>query len=207
MTFESWIAFVLAAGIILIIPGPTIFAVISHSLAWGRRAVLPLVAGVALGDLTALVVSLVGLGAVLAASAALFSTLKLFGALYLVYLGIKLIRADADRKDEDSDKETLSRVNLLSRLYVITALNPKSIVFFIAFLPQFVNPALPGLPQFLILGGTFLSLAVANATFYAFFAGQIRERVQSRMARICFNRCGGIVLIGAGFITAALRRT
>jgi threonine/homoserine/homoserine lactone efflux protein len=93
MTLELWFAFVLASSALLILPGPTILLVLSYALAQGRRSALPTVVGVALGDLTALTLSLVGLGAVLAASATAFTLLKWFGALYLIWLGVRLWRA------------------------------------------------------------------------------------------------------------------
>ncbi|NWG72761.1 MAG: LysE family transporter, partial [Parvularculaceae bacterium] len=97
--------------------------------------------------------------------------------------------------------------SLLTDLFFITTLNPKSIAFFVAFLPQFVTPSARLLPQFLILGGTFLFLAALNAALYALFAGHLREKVQSTQARRWLNRCGGTALIGAGFLTAAMRRS
>jgi len=206
MSAETWIAFIIAAGIVLVIPGPTILAVISHSLSCGRRAVIPLVAGVAIGDLTAMTCSLLGMGAVLAASSALFSALKLVGAVYLIYIGVKLFRSGASEAEDISAPETVTGKTMLSRLFVITALNPKSIAFFVAFLPQFVNPKYPHIPQFLLLGGTFLSLAILNATFYSLFAGSLREKIESGSVRKRLNYCGGIVLIGAGVFTAAMRR-
>ena len=93
MSIQLWLAFVAASAILLIIPGPTILTVISYSIAHGRRANLPLVAAVALGDSTALVVSLLGLGALLATSAFWFTVVKWVGGLYLLYLGVKLLRA------------------------------------------------------------------------------------------------------------------
>ena len=93
MPIELWFAFVIASGILLIIPGPTILTVISYSVAHGRRANAPLVAAVALGDSTALVLSLLGLGALLATSAFWFTMVKGIGGLYLLYLGVKLLRA------------------------------------------------------------------------------------------------------------------
>ena len=87
---EIWIPFALATTLILIIPGPTIILVISQAVTHGRKSVVPLVAGVILGDFTAMTLSLLGLGALLSASAALFSAFKWIGAIYLIYLGIKL---------------------------------------------------------------------------------------------------------------------
>src|SRR4051812_7582819 len=93
MPIELWLAFVAASAVLLVIPGPTILTVISYSMAHGRRANVPLVAAVALGDSTALVLSLLGLGALLSASAFWFTIIKWAGGLYLLYLGTKMLRA------------------------------------------------------------------------------------------------------------------
>ncbi len=89
----------------------------------------------------------------------------------------------------------------------MTALNPKSIAFFVAFLPQFVNPEEPVHPQFLVLGATFLLLAGINAALYSIFAGNMRDTMRNPAVRRWFNRCGGTVLIGAGALTAAMQRS
>src|SRR5512145_494545 len=99
MAFETWLAFAAASAVLLVIPGPTILTVISYSVAHGGRANAPLVAAVALGDSTALVLSLIGLGALLAASALAFTFVKLAGGLYLIYLGIKLLRSGVSPAD------------------------------------------------------------------------------------------------------------
>jgi len=99
MPIELWLAFVAASAVLLVIPGPTILTVISYSLAHGRRANVPLVAAVALGDSTALVVSLLGLGALLATSAFWFTIVKWLGGTYLLFLGFKLFRASLAAKD------------------------------------------------------------------------------------------------------------
>jgi threonine/homoserine/homoserine lactone efflux protein len=91
--------------------------------------------------------------------------------------------------------------------FVVTALNPKSIAFFVAFLPQFITTGKPVGGQFLLLGGTFLLLALINAAVYASFASQLREAVGNKRIRTWFNRCGGAALIGAGIVTAAMQRT
>jgi threonine/homoserine/homoserine lactone efflux protein len=206
MTVHSWLGFVAAAAIVLAIPGPTILAVVSHSLAHGRKAVLPLVAGVTLGDFTAMSCSLLGLGAVLAASSTLFSALKTVGAVYLVYLGVKMWRSIPGEAAPIGQDGATRKRSLFADLYVITSLNPKSIAFFVAFLPQFVTPADKALPQFVLLGGTFLCLAAVNAACYAVFAGTLKERMQRAKPRKWLDRIGGTVLIGAGIITAAAKR-
>ena len=203
MGIGVWITFVCAATILLVIPGPTILLVLSQAITHGRKSVIPLAAGVVCGDLTAMTLSLLGLGAILSTSAALFTVLKWIGAGYLVYLGIQLWRTRVDDDNLHPPPAGLSRQSLFKRAFIVTALNPKSIAFFIAFLPQFVNSGKPVLPQMVILGGTFLFLAGINAALYAIFAGQMRDSMRNTAARRWFNRCGGTVLIGAGTLTAA----
>lgn len=207
MNIELWIAFVIASVIILIIPGPTIILVVSQAISHGRRSVLPLVAGVVLGDFTAMTLSLLGLGAVLAASAVLFTVLKWIGALYLVYLGLKLWQTHPNGSNIRSPDPLSSDRALVKRAFVVTALNPKSIAFFVAFLPQFIDPLTPYAVQLPILGITFLVLAGINAALYAIFAGHLREAMLNTTVRKWFNRCGGSALMGAGVLTAAMQRS
>ena len=94
MSLEVWITYILATTLILVIPGPTIILVISQAVTHGRKSVTPLVAGVVFGDFTAMTLSLLGLGAIMTASAALFSVFKWIGAFYLLYLGLKLLRSN-----------------------------------------------------------------------------------------------------------------
>ena len=206
MSLEIWIAFVLAAEIILVIPGPTIILVVSQAIAHGRRSVIPLVAGVLGGDFTAMTLSLLGLGAVLSTSAALFVILKWIGALYLIYLGVKLWRTDPVNGQADIAGREESAGSLFKGAYIVTALNPKSIAFFVAFLPQFINHQTSTSPQFLILGTTFLTMATLNAALYAVFAGRLRDTLRKARVRKLFDRCGGSALIGAGVLTAAMER-
>jgi threonine/homoserine/homoserine lactone efflux protein len=204
---EVYGAFFLAATIVLIIPGPTIILVISHSASKGRRAVLPLVAGVTLGDFTAMTLSLLGLGAILSASATLFSILKWIGAIYLIYLGIKLWRTAPNLSSMRTTATTATNRRLFTHAYVVTSLNPKSIVFFVAFLPQFIDQSAPIGFQLILLGLTFLVLAAVNAALYGLFAGQLRNVLNNVNALRWFNRFGGSALIGAGIFTAAFQRS
>jgi threonine/homoserine/homoserine lactone efflux protein len=206
MHLEMWIAYVIAAEIILVIPGPTIILVVSQAIAHGRKSVIPLVAGVLGGDFTAMTLSLLGLGAVLSASSALFVVLKWIGALYLIYLGIKLWCTDPAEGEAAIDGQEESAESLFKGAYIVTALNPKSIAFFVAFLPQFINHQTSTLPQFLIMGATFLTMATLNAALYAIFAGYLRDTLRKARIRKLFDRCGGSALIGAGVLTAAMER-
>ena len=206
MNLEIWIAFVIAAEIILVIPGPTIILVVSQAIAHGRTSVIPLVAGVLAGDFTAMTLSLLGLGAVLSTSATLFVILKWIGALYLIYLGLKLWRTDPTDGTAAVAAREASAGSLCKNAYIVTALNPKSIAFFVAFLPQFINHQAATLPQFMILGTTFLTMATVNAALYAIFAGHLRDTLRKTRIRKFFDRCGGSALIGAGVLTAAMEQ-
>ncbi len=205
MSMELWIAFALASSVLLAVPGPTVMVVVSYALGKGRSSAWATVPGVTLGDFTAMTLSLLGAGAVLAASASLFTVLKLVGAVYLIWLGIQLWRADPTLKVFAERNRSDGR-RMFWNAYVVTALNPKSIVFFIAFVPQFVDPNAPVLGQFAILEATFLILAAVNVALWAVLVGEMRARFQRPAALRVINRVGAGFLIGAGLITAAARR-
>ncbi|MBW8003746.1 MAG: LysE family translocator, partial [Planctomycetes bacterium] len=204
MAIEVWLTYTLAAGILLIIPGPTILLVVSYALTEGRRSAVAIVAGVVLGDLTAMTVSIAGLGALLAASATLFTVMKWVGAAYLVYLGVRMWRSSPVLEDAAPEANGRSPWAMLGHSFAVTALNPKGIVFFVAFLPQFVSAQRPVLPQLLILGGTFLVLAFLNAAGYALMAGSVRTLLRRPRTLRNVQRAGGSLLVGAGVLTASL---
>lgn len=207
MSLEVLAAYVLATTIILVIPGPTIILVVSQAVAHGRKSVLPLVAGVVFGDFTAMTLSLLGLGAIVSASAALFTLFKWIGALYLLYLGLRLWRTNPQSNTVQPENKDISPHSLFKSSYIVTALNPKGIAFFVAFLPQFINHHEAVFSQLVLLGGTFLFLALVNAALYAVFASQLREIIKRKKVRRWFNRLGGSALIGAGIITASMQRS
>ncbi len=198
MAIEIWAAFALASCVLLIIPGPTILTVISYSVAHGSRANIPLVLAVALGDTTALALSLLGLGAVLATSAWLFTLVKWAGGLYLIYLGVKLFISGATPPTVKNAGDLESRWKLFGNTWLVTALNPKGIIFFVAFLPQFIDTSLPAAPQLWILSITFVLLATFNAALYAIFAASARRLLLSGKAQRRFNIGGGSLLTIAG---------
>lgn len=205
MSLEHWLAFALASAVLVAIPGPTVLLVISYALGHGRKSAAATVAGVALGDFTAMTASMLGLGAFLAASSMLFTVLKLIGAAYLVYMGIKLWRAPVGLPGLMEAAETKPR-RIFAHAYVVTALNPKSIVFFIAFLPQFFTGQ-PILPQMVIFEATFLVLATLNAATYGLIAAAARRTIRKPAVQRTVNRIGGSFLIGAGVLAATWRRT
>lgn len=206
MSPETWIAFVVASIVMLLIPGPTVLLVVSYALGHGRRAALASVVGVAMGDFVAMTASLLGLGVLLATSATLFTVIKWIGAAYLVYLGIKLWRAPVSAGEVKADVRPVSARRMTAHMFLVTVLNPKSIVFFVAFLPQFLDAARPLLPQFAVMEATFLVLAAANAFGYAMLASGARGLIRKPAVQRAVNRTGGSLLIGAGVMTAAMRK-
>jgi threonine/homoserine/homoserine lactone efflux protein len=201
MTIETWLAFVAASAILLVIPGPTVLLVVSYALGQGWRAALPTAIGVALGDFTAMTLTLLGVGALLTTSAALFIALKWAGAAYLIWLGIKLWRAGGTF-DARPRHDRASALKMLGHAWLVTALNPKSITFFVAFLPQFLDPRTDFSTQMMVYETTFVTLAFANACGYALAASRVRSLVESTRAVSLFNKAGGTLLIGAGLATA-----
>ena len=206
MPLATWLAFALASFVLLIIPGPTVLLVVSYALTQGRRVALAMAAGVALGDFTAMTLSLAGVGALLLASATLFAILKWAGAAYLVYLGVRLWRSSPVLPDVAAAPPKPAGAILL-HAFVVTALNPKSIAFFVAFVPQFIDRSAPLLPQFVVLEATFVTLAAANALAYALAADRLRARIRRPGVLAWMNRAGATCLVGMGVATAALSRS
>ena len=204
MTFEAWIAFTAATAVLLVIPGPTILLVISYALGQGWRTAFPIAVGVALGDFTAMTLSMLGVGALLATSAMVFTALKWIGAAYLIWLGIKLFRAGGSL-DAKPREDAAPSWKMLGHAWLVTALNPKSITFFVAFLPQFLDTKGDFWTQMLIFEATFITLAFANAMGYALIASRARAVVSNPRAIGLFNKAGGTLLIGAGVATVAIR--
>ena len=201
MSLDVWLAFVVTATVLLVIPGPTILLVLSYALGRGWQAAAPTAIGVALGDLTAMTLSMLGVGAILAASAALFTLLKWIGAAYLVWLGVKLWRTGTSLAT-DVRTDAVSPSRMLTHAWLVTVLNPKSIVFFVAFLPQFLDPGRDFGAQMAILVPTFVTLAFANAFGYALLATRARRLMANPRAIRFAHRAGGGALVGAGAVTA-----
>ena len=198
MSIEAWLAFVAASAVLLVIPGPTILTVISYSMAHGKRANVPLVAAVALGDSTALALSLLGLGTLLAASAFWFTVVKVAGGLYLLFLGLKMFRAGLSPLEVRKPAAPVSMWRLSVNMWLVTALNPKGVVFYVAFLPQFINRHTDINHQLWVLAITFVVMATINATLYAVFAAKASSFLASRRAKQGFNIAGGSLLSIAG---------
>ncbi|MGH6923506.1 MAG: LysE family translocator [Propylenella sp.] len=204
MPVELWLAFTAATIVLLLIPGPTVLLVVSYALGQGWRTAFPMAVGVALGDFTAMTLSMLGVGALLAASATVFTVLKWIGAAYLVWLGIKLWRAGGALEAKPRTSAA-SAARMLGHAWLVTALNPKGITFFVAFLPQFLSPEADFWTQMVVIEATFLTLAFTNALGYAAVAARAGSFMKSPRAIGIVNRLGGSCLIGAGVVAVSVR--
>lgn len=156
-----------------------------------------------------------GLGALVLASATLFTVLKWAGAVYFVWLGVKLIRSSAvDEPSKGTDSSIgatpgaqISRRGVLVHAAAVTALNPKSVAFFIAFVPQFLTLDAPLLPQCIILTATFVILAALNALAWALLADRLRARIARPRVIVWITRGGGVALLAMGLMTVFVRRS
>ena len=193
----------------LIIPGPTILLVTSYALSRGTGVALAMVAGVALGDFIAMTISLAGLGALMATSAMLFSIMKWIGAAYLAVMGVRLLltaaRTSQDRAADHVSASASTAASAFRDAALVTVMNPKSIGFFVAFVPQFLDPSTALLPQFGIMIVTFVSLGAINAGLYAFLAGRLSSRISGPGGIRVLQVIGGMTLLGLA-VMAAIRR-
>ncbi|MCV6596221.1 MAG: LysE family translocator [Mangrovicoccus sp.] len=212
MPFDLWLTFLAAATLILIIPGPTILLVLSYALSHGRAVAVATALGVAMGDLIAMSLSLLGLGALILTSATAFSLVKWAGAAYLIWLGIKMLRSAGEIQTAPADPQSAAKApaadhrRIFAHAAAVTALNPKSIGFFIAFVPQFLTSTAPLAPQAAILIATFVSLAALNALAYAFLADRLRAQISRPALLRGLTRAGGATLIAMGAMTASLKK-
>ena len=177
--------------------------VIAHALREGRRATIPTCLGVVAGDALAVTVSLAGMGALIAASATLFTLLKWLGAAYLIWLGVRTLMERRSEPASDRPAGAVSSRKMAARAFIVTALNPKSIAFFVAFLPQFVDPGAAVAPQFIPLGATFVALAGITNLGYAMAGAHTSGLMSQPLAQRIIQWTSGSV---AGVMTAAIRR-
>lgn len=196
---QTLLAFVAASAVLIAIPGPSVLFVIGRSIALGRRAGVLSVVGNALGNIPAILATAFGIGALVASSIVAFTVLKIIGAAYLVWLGIQAIRHRHDHVAAPSRVPT-SRWTLLRQGFIVGVTNPKTIAFFVAVLPQFVDPHAGAVwLQLLVLGLIFQVLAVTCDSIWAVAAGTARTWFARSPKRIAtLSGTGGFMMIGLG---------
>jgi threonine/homoserine/homoserine lactone efflux protein len=195
--------FIVAALVVLLIPGPGVLYIVTRSLSQGRRAGLVSVLGLSAGALAHVAAATAGLSAILLASATAFGAVKTLGAAYLIYLGVRTLLS-VQTSDTEDVMDTRSRSRLFADGVVVSVLNPKIAVFFLAFLPQFVDPARgPVATQIFTLGLLYVMLALVTDGMYAVLAGSVRSWIDARFMRGPVPRyASGAVYIGLGVSTA-----
>jgi threonine/homoserine/homoserine lactone efflux protein len=199
--------FCLAGIALAVVPGPAVTYIVTQSVDKGRRAGIVSALGVASGGLVHVAAATVGLSALIASSATAFTTVKLVGALYLIVVGVRRI-IEKDHEDVlDAEQPPASHRKLYTQGVIVNVLNPKTALFFLAFLPQFVNADHPVAPQVAVLGIIFVSIAVMSDLAYALLADLLAGRIRrsGRGARIRRYVTGGI-FIALGVTAAAARR-
>ena len=196
--------FGLTAVALLLVPGPAVLYVVVQSAEQGRRVGLASVAGIHLGTLVHVAAATVGLSALVVASAVAFSTVKYAGAAYLIYLGVRRLLARAEDLELRRTREPLRRA--FARGIVVNVLNPKTALFFLAFLPQFVDPHRGGVwSQVLVLGLLFVGLGLVSDSLYALVAGTVGGLLRRRRRALRYG--SGLVFVGLGAAAALAKRT
>jgi threonine/homoserine/homoserine lactone efflux protein len=192
--------FAIAALLLIAVPGPSVLFVIGRALALGRKGGLLSVLGNALGELLQIAAVALGVGAVLAQSVLLFGVVKYAGAAYLIYLGIRAIRHRGSGPAAAAPPHAASTVRMLREGFIVGATNPKSIVFFVAVLPQFVDYGAGAISlQLGTLGVLFLLIALVSDSAWALAAGTARHWFANSPRRIAaLGTTGGVMMIGLG---------
>lgn len=204
MTFEIWVTFVITASIIIVVPGPTNIYVVGQSLTHGKKVSIPLSAGVVTGDALCIALSLLGVSALLALCSVIFTVIKYCGATYLIFLGIKMLKENSKIEPHRAVSASYNSKVIFRDVFLVNSLNPKGIIFYSAFMPQFVNPQQNIPIQFLILSITFVMLALMNVIGYSLLADKVRMFFKMNYFIKIFNVTGGIGLIGAGVYSATI---
>ena len=202
MTVEIYLAYVLACVLITLVPGPTVTVIIANSLAHGTRAGMLNVAGTQLGLALMMLILIVGLSSVIEAMGWLFDWLRIAGALYLAWLGWKLLRSP-DVMFESQKAEKPAGGFLLQGFLILMA-NPKALLWFGAFIPQFVDPKGNYVAQIALLGVTAMAVALVTDAAYAILTGRAGALLSRRNIRMV-SRASGAFLIGGGIWLALTR--
>jgi threonine/homoserine/homoserine lactone efflux protein len=201
LTSPAFTLFLTASFLLAITPGPGVIYIVTHTLRQGRGAGLASVLGVALGNLCNAGAASLGLAALLAASAGAFTILKLAGAAYLVFLGLKALFAKPAPPTQLPARQ--ARVRLFFDGFLVALLNPKTALFFAALLPQFIDTSAPALAQSLILGAVFVLIAACTDSLYVLTAAALsRSLTQNSAAQSLGRKLSALTFIGLGIFAA-----
>src|SRR5688500_12948979 len=202
MTLEIYIAYIVTCFVIALVPGPTVTVIVANSLAHGSRAGLLNVAGTQLGLALMMTILVVGLSSVIAAMGWLFDWLRWAGAAYLVWLGWKLLRAPEAMVD--IQKSSVPKGGFLLQGFLVLMANPKALLWFGAFIPQFIDPTGNYVGQIVLLGVTAMAVALVSDGAYAVVTGRASAMLSRKRVRLVSRLSGGF-LIGGGIWLALTR--
>ncbi|HXD39604.1 MAG TPA: LysE family translocator [Ramlibacter sp.] len=201
MTLATYLLYVAAVAVLVITPGPTMLMCMTNSVNHGARQAMTSVAGAVTALVGVMVLSAMGLGALLAASESAFTTAKVAGAAYLIWLGIRTFRSDTVLKLDERPLSAARRSSFYLQGFLVGASNPKAVLFFAAFFPQFLNPSAPVVPQFAILALTFIALEFTLLTLCALGVARLLPVLRSSgPARWCNRICGGLFALMGGLL-------
>jgi homoserine/homoserine lactone efflux protein len=206
MPLETWLAFFVAAWLISLSPGAGAISCMAAGMRYGYARAMWNILGLQLGILFVLAIVAAGLGAIIAASTTLFAVVKWLGAAYLVYLGIRQWRAPAAPVTDAGADVTGTPRQLVVRGFLVNATNPKGIVFMLAVLPQFIDPALPQLPQYLVCGATLFFTDLVVMSGYTGLAAKVLRVLREPHHVRWVNRTFGGLFVAAGAVLATFRR-
>jgi threonine/homoserine/homoserine lactone efflux protein len=201
---STFLLFAAASLAFLAIPGPSVFYIVTRSLAQGRRAGIASMLGVQVGGLVHVAAAAIGVSALIASSAEAFTVVKYAGAAYLVFLGVRKLLASGEEDPDPDPRDRASLNRLFAHGVVVNVLNPKTALFFLAFIPQFVEPAEgPVAPQMLVLGTMLVGIGVLSDGTYALLAARAGQRLRRAAAtRRLLDRVSGSVFVGLGLVAA-----
>ncbi len=200
----SLVTFVTAAFFIAVVPGPTVTVIIASALSRGTLAGLAIIAGTQIGLMTMILVVALGLEAVMSFMGWAFDIIKLAGAAYLIWLGLGMLRSRGEIEGMEAERHRTLRGYAVQGFLVIWA-NPKALLFFGAFLPQFVAGSGSALPQIVLLGVLFMAVTTVSDSVYAVLAGRARHWITAARVKLV-SRVSGAMLIGGGIWLALQRR-
>ncbi len=205
MNLELYLAFVVAATVLIVVPGPNVMLIVAHSLGHGPRRALMTVAGTNVCQAIQLAIICVGMASILLFLAPWFEWLRWAGVAYLIFLGVREWRARPAPANAPSD--AASARACFWQGFIVSATNPKTLLFYAAFFPQFVDPALPPAFQMVVLSVTFVAIALVFDGSYALLAGRARRWFVNERRQRVRNRVTGTLLIGAGLGLAIVRKS
>lgn len=208
MSFETFILFMMTLYVVSIIPGPSMLLALTHGMRYGARASLATAAGNTVASAIQASISVVGLGVIIATSAPIFMAIKILGALYLVYLGIKLWRAPNWNVSGESvlPSQRTPCLKLFNQGFLVAIGNPKAIVFFSALFPQFINPELTSFSYYLTMVALTASCAFVCVMVYAVGGQQVAGFFKKRNFAKAFNKITGGLFVGGGIAIALSER-